>query len=70
MALTPCVFVVSSLCILAQASTAPQGLTVAGWIFMVGSICGVLGFVGWSYSRLLRSSDTSPDSASDRAADD
>ncbi len=30
-----------------------SGLTVAGLVFMIGSICGVLALVAWCYVRLL-----------------
>lgn len=58
MAHTPCVLAYSSAwTILSAEAAAPKELTAAGWTFMITSIVGVLGFVIWSYSRLLRSSE-------------
>lgn len=60
MALPPCVLAFSSTesFVLATAAS-PQGLTTAGWIFMILSLGSVLTFVVWCYSRLLR---TTPES--------
>lgn len=41
----------------------PAGLSIAGTLFMIGSIGGVLALVAWCYSRLLR--DAPPSESDD-----
>lgn len=60
MAFPPCVLAFSSIEPAMLAATAsPNGLTVAGWIFMILSLGSVLTFVFWCYSRLLSTTDSS-----------